>query len=112
MQAEGTYVGVTFRDPNFDELLAQLYALFPAYLDAYILRKYVFKIEQVYVIPFSSCVGAKINDARYTERDDEINKGTPRRRSNARVEQKESIARPASYITCTRRMRYESLRPT
>ena len=46
------------------------------------------KIEQMYVVPFSYCAGAKINDARYTQRDEELNKGTPRRRLNARVEQK------------------------
>ena len=51
------------------------------------------KIEQFYVVPFSSCVGAKINEARYIERDGELNKRTPRT-TNARVKQKR-INRPA-----------------
>ena len=44
------------------------------------------KFDQVYVDPFLSCVGAKVNDARYTERDRERNKGTPGT-PKARVEQ-------------------------
>ena len=55
------------------------------------------RIEQVYVVPFLSCVGAKINDARYTERDGERIKSTPRRTPNARVEPKR-INRPASKL--------------
>ena len=55
------------------------------------------KIEQVYVVPFSSCVGAKINDARYTDKDEELNKSTSRRSPNARVEQKR-IDRAASKL--------------
>ena len=39
MKVEETYVGVTLRDQNFDEVLRQLVVLFPGDLDAYNLHK-------------------------------------------------------------------------